>query len=266
MKKFFRFFISKQFLLNLAGIIVAWVILIWVVFASLKSHTNWNEEVAVPSFYGVHMDDLDLIVRDSEIDYEIQDSVYLEGWPKGTVCWQHPRPTDSTGMFVKEGRTILLSVVPLKPPMVAVPDLAGNMSKRMAETTLSSYGLKTKITYAPSPDGKGQVMEQKCNGRSIPAGTKVPKGTRIELVVSKGSSGEATALPNLVGLTIFEAQQRLLTLTVSPYFELDESVVTEEDRMKAIITNQSPAGGDNVTVAAGTTVTLWATKNTGVGN
>jgi len=266
MKKFFRFFISKQFLLNLIGIVAAWAILIWVVFASLKSHTNWNEEVAVPSFYGVHMDDLDLMVKDSKIKYEIQDSVYLDDWPKGTVCWQHPRPTDSTGMYVKEGRTILLSVVPLKPQMVAVPKLAGEMSKRMAETTLSSYGLKSKVTYAPSPSGKGFVMEQKYNGKNIPAGTKIPKGSRIELVVSKGNTGEATALPNLVGLTIFEAQQRLLTLTVSTHVEYDESIVTEEDRMKAVITNQSPAGGENVTVAAGTTVTLWATKNSGGSN
>jgi len=144
MKKFFRFFISKQFLINLGGIILAWILLIWIVFAGIKSHTNWGEDIDVPSFYKIHMDDLDEFVSAKKISYEIQDSVYLDDWPKGTVCWQYPEPTDSSGMKVKEGRTIVLSVVPLMPKMIAMPQVK-EMSKRMAETTLSSLGIKAPV-------------------------------------------------------------------------------------------------------------------------
>jgi len=94
----------------------------------------------------------------------------------------------------------------------------------------------------------------------------IPKGSRVELVVSQGKTGEASALPNLVGLTISEAQERLLTLTLATHVVYDDNVLTEEDRLNAVITNQSPTGGESISVAAGTTVTIWATKNTGGGN
>ncbi|MBN4070939.1 PASTA domain-containing protein [Crocinitomix catalasitica] len=265
MKKFFRFFISKQFLINLGGIILAWILLIWIVFASIKDHTNWDQEIKVPSFYKIHMDDLDEFVKTSNVNYVIQDSVYLDDWPKGTVCWQYPEPTDSSGMMVKEGRTIVLSVVPLHPKMIAMPQVK-EMSKRMAETTLSSLGIKTKISYRQAVEGPGYVIDQYYNGKPIKTGTMIPKGSRVELIVSQGRTGEASALPNLVGLTIRQAEERLLTLTLAMYVEYDESVITEEDRLNAVITNQNPAGGESISVAAGTTVTIWATKNTGGGN
>ena len=257
MKKFFRFFISKQFLLNLLAIILVWVAIIQIDKWWLKHTTNFGESIAVPSFYKIHMDDLDEFVSDKDLNYEIVDSVYMDDWPKGTVCWQYPRPTDSSGMKIKAGRVIELSVVPIMPQQVFVTNVR-DMSKRMGETTLNSLGIRTKITYKPNPDGIGFIMDQLYNGKSMDtAGQYIPKGSRIELVVAKGNTGEATPLPNVVGLTINEAQQRFssLALTIAPQCE---SCITPEDFQNAVISRQSPVGGENVTVAAGTTVTLWA--------
>lgn len=258
MKKFLRFFISKQFLLNFAAIILVWVIIIWAEKAYLKSTTNWGESVEVPSFYKIHMDDLDEFVKGSGLDYEIVDSVYLDEWPRGTVCWQYPRPTDSSGMRIKAGRTIELSVVPIAPKMVKIPKVV-HMSKRMGETTLNALGIRTKISYKPHPDGPGFIMEQLYNGKQIEPGAFIPKGSRMELVVSKGKTGEATPLPSVVGLTIKEARERFssLALTIAPQCE---NCMSEDDILNAVVTRQNPAGGENVTVAAGTTVTLWASK------
>jgi beta-lactam-binding protein with PASTA domain len=261
MKKFLRFFISKQFLINFAAIILLWVIIIWVDKAYLKSTTNWGESIEVPSFYKIHIDDLDEFVKDKDLKYEIIDSVFMDDWPRGTVCWQYPRPTDSSGMRIKTGRTIELSVVPLAPKMVCIPKVV-HMSKRMGETTLNALGIRTKVSYKPHPDGPGFIMEQLYNGKKIDSGTFIPKGSRMELVVSKGKTGEATPLPSVVGLTINEAQQRFssLALTIAPQCD---NCMSEEDIMNAVITRQSPAGGENVNVAAGTTVTLWATLGGG---
>lgn len=258
MKKFFRFFISKQFLLNIAAIALVWFLIIQIDKWYLKSTTNFGQSIEVPTFYKIHMNDLDEFVKDKNLKYEIIDSVYLDDWPKGTVCWQYPRPTDSSGMGIKEGRTIELSVVPLAPKMICVPDVT-DMSKRMGETTLNSMGIKTKVSYKPHPYAPGFIMEQLYKGNPIDSGTFIPKGSRIELVVSKGNSGEATPLPNVVGLTINEAQQRFSTLSLTIHTEC-EGCVTEEEIMNAVITRQNPGGGENVSVAAGTTVTLWATK------
>lgn len=261
MKKFFRFFISKQFLINLGLIAIVWIVIVYSEIFYLDSTTNHGEEIAVPSFYKIHMDDLDEFVQGKDIDYVITDSVYLDDWPKGTVCWQYPRPTDSTGMHVKKGRTIELSVVPVLTQMVSVPNTVF-MSQRMAETTLHSLGFRTKVSYEPSDGGKGFVLKQMYNGAKLDSGKFIPKGSRIELVVSKGESNEATALPNLIGMTIKDAKDRLmsLTLTIAPQCE---NCLTEQDFLDAVITNQSPMGGENVQVAAGTTITVWALKGGG---
>jgi len=261
MKKFFKFFISKQFLLNLVAIGIVWVLIIQIDKWYLKSTTNFGESISVPSFYKVHMDELDEFVSDKNLTYKIVDSVYLDDWPKGTVCWQYPRPTDSSGMGIKQGRVIELSIVPLAPKMVAMPRVT-DMSKRMGETTLEALGMKTKISYKPHPYAPGFIMEQLYNGNPIDSGTFIPKGSRIELVVSKGKTGEASALPNVVGLTINEAQSRFSTLALSIEIQCDECL-TEEDYAKAVISKQSPAGGENMTVAAGTPVTVWATVSGG---
>ena len=167
-------------------------------------------------------------------------------------------PSDSTGEFVKNGRLIQLSVVPLKPKMVVVPDVK-EKSKRMAETQLESLGFRTKVTYEPSSIGSGFVLDQNINGKSYKAGMKVPVGTVINLVVARGNSGEATSLPNLVGLTILQAKERLLNLTLSLHPECP-TCQTPSDVDNAVIMKQSPNGGEGVSVAAGTTVTVWAEK------
>ncbi|MBI3134155.1 MAG: PASTA domain-containing protein [Bacteroidetes bacterium] len=258
MKRFFKFFISKQYLKHVLMIIGVWILIVLLESWYLKWHTDFGEQIEVPSFYGLHVEDLDALIAGKDIKYEIKDSVYLDEWPKGTICWQYPRPTDSTGMYVKAGRTIQLSVVPMTPKMLVMPDVV-DMSKRMAETTLNSMGFRTTVTFKPAPEGKDFVLGQLYNGKPIPAGTMIPKGSRVELIVAKGNSGESTPLPNLIGLTILQAQERLQTLTLTLYPEC-ESCVTEADFANAVITNQNPAGGEGVNVAAGSTITVWATK------
>tara|TARA_B110000046_G_C13014837_1_gene408198 strand:- start:1762 stop:2541 length:780 start_codon:yes stop_codon:yes gene_type:complete len=257
MKKFFRFFISKQFLINIGLIIIVWVAIIFGELWYLKNHTSFGEQIEVPTFYKIHMDDLDEFVSDKGIKYTIQDSVYMDDWPKGTVCWQYPLPTDSSGMHIKSGREILLSVVPVNPQMIKMPDVV-DMSKRMAESSLEAIGIRTKISYQPASEGKGFVLKQQYQGHDIKPGTRIPKGTRVELVVAQGNNGATSGLPNLVGLTISEANERLSNLTLSMY--VDCNGCSEEEKPGAIITEQSPKGGEGVNVSAGSTITVWASK------
>ena len=257
MMKFFRFFISKKFIFNLIAIGIVWVAVVFGTKAYLNSYTNFGEKIAVPSFYKIHIDDVDEFISGKDISYEIVDSIYMDGWPKGTVCWQHPMPTDSTGEWVKGGRVIQLSVVPLMPKMITVPNVV-EKSKRMAETQLESLGLRTNVSYQPSTIGSGFVLDQKINGKTYKDGMVVPKGTVIELVVARGGGGEATNLPNLVGLTIMQAKERLTNLTLSLHIECNATTPEEVDN--AVIVKQSPNGGEQTSVAAGTTVTVWAEK------
>jgi beta-lactam-binding protein with PASTA domain len=258
MKKFFSFFISKKYLYNIVAIILVWLVVIFGTIFYLDSYTNFGEKIEVPSLYKIHVDELDGLFKNNNINYVVVDSVYLDDWPKGTVCWQHPMPTDSTGEYVKSGREIQVSIVPLKPKMIKVPDVR-EKSKRMGETLLESLGFRTTISFQPSNDGDGFILDQKINGRSIANETKAIKGTVIELVVARGNAGLSTTLPNLVGLTINEAKQRLINLNLSIHAECI-SCQTADDENVAVIKKQSPEGGDSTTVPAGTTVTVWAEK------
>ncbi|HIP36233.1 MAG TPA: PASTA domain-containing protein [Crocinitomix sp.] len=258
MKKFFSFFVSKKYLLNILAIAIVWLIIIFGTSFYLDSYTNFGEKIKVPSLYKIHVDDLDDLFKSNNITYVIVDSVYLDNWPKGTVCWQHPKPTDTTGQYVKSGREIQVSIVPLKPKLIKVPDVK-DKSKRMGETLLKSIGFRTTVSYQPSNDGDGFILDQKINGQSINESTKAIKGTVIELIVARGNTGASTTLPNLVGLTIKQAKQRLLNLNLSIHPECI-SCETADDENVAVILKQSPQGGDSTKVPAGTTVTVWAEK------
>jgi len=245
-------------LFNVLAILIVWTIIIVAESFYLKSHTSFGEKIEVPAFYRVHMDDLDELIQGKNITYKIQDSVYIDDWPKGTVCWQYPKPTDSSGMYVKNGREILLSVVPINPQMIKMPNVV-DKSKRIAESNLESIGIRTKVSYQPAIEGKGFVLKQLYNGEPIKEGTSIPKGSRVELVVAQGKTGETSSLPNLIGLTISEARDRLSNLTLS-LFPNCETCNSEEDFLSAIISDQNPKGGEGVNVAAGTTITVWAAK------
>ncbi|MDX1350471.1 MAG: PASTA domain-containing protein [Putridiphycobacter sp.] len=258
MKSVFSFIFSRKYLYHIIAILVVWAIVIFGTLWYLKSHTSFGEKIEVPSLYQIHADDIPALMASKGLAYEIIDSVYIDNWPKGTVCWQHPKPTDSTAEYVKNGRVIQLSIVPLKPKMIQVPNVL-DKSKRMAESQLESVGLRTKISYKPSNVGPGFVMEQLIKGRPVKVNEMVPKGTLIELVVARGNGGEVVTLPNLVGLTISDAKIRLTNLNLALHPECP-SCNSEADIERAIIKTQSPIGGEGANVASGTIITVWAEK------
>lgn len=258
MKSVFSFIFSKKYLYHIIAILVVWAIVIFGTMWYLKSHTNFGEKVSVPSLYKIHADDIPELMKAKGLAFEIIDSVFIDGWPKGTVCWQHPKPTDSTSEFVKSGRVIQLSVVPLSPKMISVP-IVLDKSKRMAESQLESLGFRTKISYKPSNVGPGYVMEQLVKGKAVKTDDIFPKGTLIELVVAKGNGGAVVTLPNLVGLTISEARMRLTNLNLALHPECP-SCNSDAEMESAIVKTQSPIGGEGANVAAGEIVTVWAEK------
>lgn len=253
MIKYFKFLLSKKFIYNLIAIALVWIIIVFGTQYYLKSHTNFGQKIEVPSLYKIHYDELGELMKSKGLEYEIVDSIYMDGWPKGTVCWQYPMPTDSTKEFVKTGRIIQVSIIPNNPKMIVIPNVK-DKSKRMAESLLESIGLRTKISYKPSNVGPGFVMEQLFNGKPVKENQSIPKGSVVEIVVAKGNGGAMTQLPNLVGLTISQAKTRLLNLNISIHPECPNC----SDIETAIIISQSPVGGEDAKVAAGSIVTVWA--------
>lgn len=252
--------ILKLILINGLLIALVWVAVIFGTKWYLNSYTNHGVEFDVPDFVGkqVNVLDLDVFTQGTGVKYEVVDSIYNENVPPGTVIFQSPLPTDSTGMHVKEGRVITLRIAK-RSHMVEVPDLAGKKSKRMAEAILLSRKLIPKITFKQSPEGKNQVMAQLYKGKPIEPGTKVPARAKIELIVSKGKGLEMSNLPSFIGMSVADARLSSKDASLSLFVKCDDcpDVPTEE---QSVVYKQSPEGGAGKQVSSGSTVTIWTKK------
>jgi hypothetical protein len=242
MKRIWSFLKSKLFLRNLLAYLslVAALIVLLVVFLSF--YTRPGASYDVPDLVGekVNIQDIDTYMKGSPLKYEVVETIFRTDLPEGTIFYQLPGPTSQTGMQVKTGRSIKLRMS-TRIKMVAMPDLAGKASVRFAEQILTNRGFKVYLEYVYTAEGKNQVIEQKFNGKPIAPGTLLEFGARLTLVVSKGAADEEMELPNMIGLTICEARERLSNVNVLATFvciDCDEG--NEAQECRAVIYVQEP--------------------------
>lgn len=256
--KLINFVKSKFFLINLLLILAVVLTIIFGTIAYLNGFTHFGEKIEVPDFVGdkVNIVDIEDYLIGKEIGYEVLDSVYRTDIPSGTIFFQQPGPTSATGVHVKQGRKIKFRVA-THFRLVEMPALAGKTSKRFAEQKLLNRGLLPVIEFESSSEGKDQVLEQKYKGKSVIAGDKVPVGSKIVLVVSKGASYQTSQVPNLIGFTISQAKERLSFQNIAVNVICDDcpDLASNEG---AFIYQQSPEAGDGSVVPEGGTITVWA--------
>lgn len=242
MKGIWAFLKSKLFLRNLFAYLGLVAILLIALVVFLSFYTRPGASFDVPDMVGdkVNIQDIDIYMKGSSLEYEVVETIFRTDLPEGTIFYQLPGPTSQTGMQVKSGRSIKLRVS-TRTKMVQMPDFARKASLRFAEQILNNRGFKVRVEYIYSAEGKGQVIEQKFNGKTIAPGSLLEYGARITLVVSKGSADEEMELPNMIGLTICEARERLSSVNVLPTFvciDCDEG--NEAQECRAVIYVQEP--------------------------
>jgi beta-lactam-binding protein with PASTA domain len=119
-----------------------------------------------------------------DLEYVLLDSVdFRNDYPKYTVVQQDPLP----GAKVKEGRKVYIKINSSGFSSVKIPDLI-EKTYREAGPTLRALGLEEgTITYIPNL-GKDMVLEMRFKGRSIKAGDRVLKSSKIDLVLGDGKA------------------------------------------------------------------------------
>lgn len=205
--------------------------LLVIFFNSLDWLTNHGRETKVPKIQGKILSQAVDVLEDAGFDVQI-DSTYQTNRKPLEVIFQEP----AEGSVVKYGRTIFLTVNRKTPPSIPMPNLVG-ISFRNAVLTLHSNRLEMGDTIYRPDLAAGSVLEQQYRGRKIPFGTMVPVGSRIDLVIAEGFSGQVE-VPNLIGMTWMNAKQILDSLFIAPN-ALWEGQIT--DSMNAIVYNQDPA-------------------------
>lgn len=181
--RFFKFLFSKIFLKQLALAIVALVVLCFLMLTWLKSTTNHGEFEMVPELKGKSVNVAKIQLKENNLVMQIQDSAnYNPDYPKFSVIDQEP----SSGTKVKKDRKIYLTLNPSGYRKVEVPDLI-ERTFRQAEPNLEALGFKLgKITYVDNL-GKDIVLQLKYKGKVINAGDKIPKTSKIDLVLGNGN-------------------------------------------------------------------------------
>jgi eukaryotic-like serine/threonine-protein kinase len=203
MKNIFTTYSSKTLggmLISIAlSILLFFVIGISYFYIYLPSSTNHGETITVPNIEGMHVNELAEFLVARNLRYEISDSAYSQDHPALTILKQYP----AAGSIVKENRNIFISINRVTPPTVPLPDLVDG-SLINADAVLRGNELKRgKILFLSGPF-LNLVKEMRYQGKKIEPGTRLPKGSVIDLAVEDGGSSEIEA-PNVVGYSLDEA-------------------------------------------------------------
>jgi hypothetical protein len=250
------FIFSKTFLkhLGFAAVIVVgsiMALLIW-----LNFYTRHGQSRPVPDFIGLTMDQTIQLAKKSRLRYQIIDSVYTSDVPRGCIAEQNPVP----GFKVKKRRNILLTINAFNPEMVAMPNLV-NLPKRQAIALIESAGLEMGYPPRYVPDISFDVVLKQLNdGREIREGDSLQKGSVIDLVLGKGLSNQRTYVPDLIGMNLESAKNKILgaslTLVTSIY---DNTVLSGKDSADAFVYKQNPVFSVESTLQLGSSIYLWLT-------
>jgi beta-lactam-binding protein with PASTA domain len=180
MRDFFSYFKSRSFFINLFLILLVIAASFFFIIKWLDSYTNHGEYVVVPDFTGKKTNALKDFVKETDVTYEIIDSIYDPSEKPGIVLRQDPEPSSK----VKHNRTVYLYVTGLVPPQIKMPPLL-DRSERQARLIAGTYGLKVGRVTEQEADCNGCVLGQQYRGKDIPAGAMIKKGSVIDLVIGR---------------------------------------------------------------------------------
>jgi len=216
----------------------------------LPGMTNHGETVTVPEIEGMRLEELENFLIKRNLRYEINDSAYSEKYPPLTILKQYPH----AGSRVKENRVVYISINRIKPPTVPIPDLVDG-SLINAEVVLRGNELKRgKIELVRGPF-LNLVKEMKYQGQVITAGTRIPKGSVIDLVVEDGGSNEVQ-VPDVIGYTFEDSKIPIFgsNLNIGEIHVVGDTL----GDILVVVLKQKPTPNENIKV--GDVVELWIGK------
>jgi eukaryotic-like serine/threonine-protein kinase len=253
MSNFGAYLKTKSFRNTVLFAIGSVIVVVLVAFYSLGYYTRHGSGIPVPKITGINIDRALSTLKEQGFGVSI-DSVYVLDQVPGTVIEQDP----DAGTNVKEGRVIYLKIVKNQAPPVALPDIL-DAPYISAEATLSNYGLKIGDTTYKSDIARDHVLEIKFAGQPIQPGTKIPKGSKVDLVLGDGSGASEVEIPDLVNQDLDAARFVLknsgLILGTITY----QGAITDSTNLTVVA--QMPMKTDSASkVSNGTRINLTVTQ------
>ena len=250
---FFAYLKTKSFRNTILLAIGSVIVVVLIAFYSLGYYTRHGSGIPVPKVTSLPVEKALIILKDQGFGVSI-DSVYVPDQVPGTVVEQDP----DAGTNVKENRVIYIKIVKNQAPPVALPDIL-DAPYISAVATISNYGLKVGDTTYRSDIARNHVLEVKFGGQTIQAGTKIPKGSKLDLVLGDGAGASEVDIPDLLNQDLDAARFAIkgsgLTLGTITY----EGTIT--DSTSVVVVAQSPMKTDSLSkTSIGTRINLTVSQ------
>lgn len=197
-------------------------------------------EVTVPRVLGTPLQQARERLETEGLAVRIAKGEYDDEVREGLVLAQRPSP----GTVLREGATVVL-VPSLGPPPVRVPNLVDRTLEE-ARALLERVGLELAPPRQRYDEryAVGHIISQ-----SVPAKDRVPKGTEITVVVSKGPA--PVPVPNVIGKTREDAEALLGATWV---VDVRERFSDEIERGRVI--SQTPAPKEELQPGGAVTIVV----------
>ena len=206
MKGFWTWLKKHTIAYNIVVIALVFLGLAVVAFVAMALGTRHSARRIVPDFVGLQLNDAEYFAGRRDLQIIVNDSLHVAAYPGGVVLDQLPKG----GVVVKPGRKVYVTINSSRQRMVAVPYVAGR-SLRQAKNMLETAGLTIDHLEYAEDIATNYVLAEYINGEEVleESELQAEMGSGIVLRVGVSATDTATAAPQVLGRSLFEAKSRL---------------------------------------------------------
>lgn len=180
-----KFLTSPVFFKNFAIALLIVAVAVFGVMKFLSVATNHGEEIPVPNLSKMSVEKAEERLNDIDLELHLLDTVdYNPSFPPYSVVEQDPL----SAVTVKDGRKVYVKINAGGYTKVALPELV-QKTYRQALSTLRALGLQEGDVKYVEYMAKDVVLEVKQNGKTLKAGDKILKSSKIDFVLGDGKTG-----------------------------------------------------------------------------
>ena len=250
----FNTFIIRLFVNTLIFIVII-VLGVFLLNRWLNNYTQHGVEVSVPNIQGLYPEEAGPMLENIGIRLKVIDSTFSHRFPLGSIVEQNPLPHS----HIKNGRQVYVILNAKQRPKIKLPNLI-NLSYRQAISILHSLKLEMAAPRFQASQYRNLVLDVFDGNTPLQEGDLIEEGSRITLVIGKGSENRLVPTPKLIGKTLEEAKvillQHFLNYDTIGVYDLSKKSMTE----RITVFDQSPYPGSPI--YEGGNVSLKLTNDT----
>ncbi|WP_353480216.1 PASTA domain-containing protein [Haliscomenobacter sp.] len=255
------FFVSQLFIKNLLAIGAFLFLTFFAITTGMKLYTHHGESLELRDFRGMSLEEAKAKARAASFRIVVNSTQFDPDKAPGIILDQDPKPPAR----VKNSRNIYVEITSGTAPPVDLPDLVGRDEVSVYIKALNRKGLKVaKIEYQFDRIlEENTVMFLKYNGRTISdaelkRGVKVPKASKITLVVSVRNTGDVP-IPDVLCKSFDQAEFIVGNSGVKLILETDDNNPASRP-VGYFVWKQEPVFYPDSTMKSGGELKLYLTR------